>query len=158
MGTLWKRTAALMLIALPASGCTFGMLETAECLELYGPGMAEAAEQAGGAVGEESYGYCVDGRTRARAMLAPLQARGFRIDGPTHHFEVPGGWCLSGTRATTPDRFEPIQSLQEVCAIGDASRAYLTGGTLRTASGEPHYIRSTYDREARDRVERRLAE
>ena len=153
----WKRTAAIALIAFPASGCTFGMLETSECLELYGPGMTEAVGQAGGGGGEESYGYCVDGRSRARAMLAPLQARGFRIDGPTKHFEVPGGWCLSATRATTPERFDPMQSLQEVCAIGDASRAYLTGGILRTAAGEPHSIRSTYDREARDRLERRLA-
>lgn len=128
-------------------------------MELYGPGMTEAVRHAesGGAISEESYGYCVDGRTRARAMLAPLQARGFRTEGPTKHFEVPGGWCLSASRATTAEAFDPIRSLHEVCAIGDASRAYLTGGAIRTADGEAHYIRSTYEREAQERSDRRLA-
>jgi hypothetical protein len=158
MKTAWKRTAAVALIAFPVSGCTFGMLKTNKCLELYGPGLLDAASQARsrGAISEESYGFCVDGRARAEAMLPSLQAHGFRTSGPSKHFEVPGGWCLSGTRPASSERFDPMRSLEAVCAIGHVSRAYLTGGTLRTSDGEAHHIRSTYDREADERLERRL--
>ena len=160
MQDAWKRMAALALTTSAVSGCTFGMLETNECLRLYRPGAMDAASQArsGGSISQESFGYCVDGKRRAEAMRAPLRVHGFTMNGPSKHFEVPGGWCLSATRSASAERFDPMLSLQTACAIGHASRAYLTGGTFQTADGQTHHIRSTYDREAREQLEKRLSE
>ena len=159
MKPAWKRTAAATLIGSLVSGCTFGMLKADKCLQVYQSGMVEAALQARskGPLSEESYGFCLDGHARAEAMLPSLSAHGFETEGPTKHFEVPGGWCLSARRLAVSERFDPNQSLHSVCAIGEASRAYLTGGTLRTVDGTPHYVRSTYDREAMEALEKRLA-
>jgi hypothetical protein len=88
-------------------------------------------------------------------MTAALRAQGFTGEGPSKHFEVPGGWCLSATRATTP-AFDPMRSLEAVCAIGHASRAYFTGGQLRTRNGATYEILSTYDRQARAALAKRL--
>jgi hypothetical protein len=158
MATAWNRPAVLALTALAVTGCTFGMLKRDDCLKTYGPGMMYAASQArlAQSVVEESYGFCTDGRAKAQAMLAPLRAHAFETGGPSKHFEVPGGWCLSAKRATTPQRFNPIESLETVCAIGHASRAYLTGGKLSTAAGGAYYVRSTYEREAEDALQKRL--
>ena len=159
MATAWNWTAVLALTTLAATGCTFGMLKREQCHKIYGPGMMDAASQArlAQSIVEESYGFCTDGRAKAVAMLAPLRAHAFETGGPSKHFEVPGGWCLSAKRATTPERFNPIESLGTVCAIGHASRAYFTGGKLNTATGGAYYVRSTYEREAEEALQRRLA-
>lgn len=156
MRHVWERIAAVALTTFAVSGCTFGMLETNECLRLYRPGLMDAASQvrSRGSISQESFGYCVDGKRRAEAMLAPLREHGFTMNGPSKHFEVPGGWCLSASRPASAERFDPLLSLETACALGHASSAYLTGGTFQTADGQTHYIRSTYDSEAREQLEK----
>ena len=144
---------------LALTGCTFGVLKTDRCLEYYGEGMMIAVAEAAakGPLAEESYGFCLDGRGRAYAMLPALRTRGFETDGPHKHFEVPGGWCLSAKRVAGRDRFDPMHSLETMCALGHASRAYMTGGSLSTSAGTTHYIISKADRKAREELDQRLA-
>ena len=150
-------TAGVMATAL--TGCTFGILKTDECLKYYGEGIARAASEGrlAGPIAEESYGFCLDGHGRAKAMVAVLQAHGFATDGPRKHFEVPGGWCLSGKRETSAGRFDAKRSLDTVCAIGHASKAFMTGGALVTSNGKEFTILSTFDRRAREELDERLA-
>lgn len=88
MRHVWERIAAVALTTFAVSGCTFGMLETNECLRLYRPGLMDAASQARsrGSISQESFGYCVDGKRRAEAMLAPLREHGFTVNGPSKAF------------------------------------------------------------------------
>jgi hypothetical protein len=156
MTTIRRPTSILVALPLLVTGCTFGTLKAQECLRLYSPGLTAAAERARSRpVRQESYSFCVDGRARAQALHAALQANGFTADGPAKHFEVPGGWCLSGTRHTSAELFHPTRSLHAMCALGHSSRAYMTGGTLTRADGEIYYVRSIYERGAEERREGR---
>jgi hypothetical protein len=153
--------AAIIVTALcvaALSGCTFGTLSTNKCLEYYAQGALDAAAIARGAgpILQESYAYCADGRTRINATIAPLRAHGFEPSEPDNHFEVPNGWCLGAKRDIASSSFDAMRSLETICAIGDASRAYFTGGSFTSSNGQPHYILSTYDREAREELNKRL--
>jgi hypothetical protein len=151
-------TAIAIVCALALSGCTFGTLSTDKCLEYYAPGAVEAATaaRAAGSIREEDYGFCADGRARINATIAPLRAHGFETTEPDNHFEVPNGFCLGAKRAVGRQGFDAMRSLQTICAIGDASRAYLTGGSFTSSDGRSHYILSIYDKEAREALNKRL--
>jgi hypothetical protein len=137
------------------SGCTFGTLTMSECIGYYGPGAVEtiSVARSHGLIVEEAYSYCLDGRRRADALAAAFQAHGFQSSAPARHIEVPGAWCMVGTRSVQSASADLVSSLQTACAIGDRSRAYMTGGTLRTDDGKEHRILSTYNREGRERLE-----
>ena len=151
---MWQRTAILASVVMIHSGCTFGILKQRQCLDLYTRGMsaAVAAAQANGPVEQEGYAFCLDGKARAEAMVPLLQRYGFEVDGPTRHFEVPGGWCLGAKRRSTTAPFDASGSLHIICALGHASRAYLTGGAITAAGGQTSYIRSTYEMEAQQEL------
>ena len=156
-GPASKTIAVAGTVAL--SGCTFGTLSTDKCVEYYGQGAVDAASQASAQRPiEETYAFCADGRARINATIAPLRAHGFEPSEPAHHFEVPNGWCLGAKRSIGPQGFDAVRSLETICAIGDASRAYLTGGSLTSSDGKRHYILSVYDREAREALNKRLEE
>lgn len=149
------RRSTISLVAVAAlGGCTFGKLKRSDCLSQYGPGLglALAKAQAGGGVSEAFYAYCIDGRRRAEAMAAQLRAAGLNPTDLRSHFEVPGAWCLSTRRSYPHRQFSAESSLEQACALGEAGKAYLTGGTLRTAGGTEVSIRSVaeldYMREA----------
>ena len=151
MPAMWRRTATLASVALLQSGCTFGVLKQRECLDLYTRGMsaAVASAQANGPVEQEGYAFCLDGKARAQAMVPLLQRYGYEVVGPTKHFEVPGGWCLGAKRRAMSAPYDASGSLHTICALGQASRAYLTGGSITAVGGQTSYIRSTYELDAR---------
>ena len=150
--------ALAALGALFLGGCTFGTLPTSRCIEYYGQGVVDAAAQAraAGSITREAYAYCADGKARIDAAIPPLRAHGFRTSEPGRHFEVPGGWCVGAERAVSGAEFDAMRSLETICAIGDASKAYFTGGSLTSTDGRSHAILSTFDRKARDELEARL--
>jgi hypothetical protein len=151
------KRALAVLCSVGLSGCTFGTLSADKCLEYYAQGAVDAVAtaRAGGPIREEAYGFCADGRARINATIAPLRAHGFEPSEPRKHFEVPNGWCLGANRPVGGG-FDAMRSLETICAIGDASRAYLTGGSFTSSDGQSHYILSIYDKEAREALNKRL--
>ncbi len=151
-------TTVVAVCAIALSSCTFGTLSTDKCLEYYAKGAVDAAAAAGaaGPIREEGYGFCADGRARIEATIAPLRAHGFKTTEPANHFEVPNGFCLGAKRAAGPGGIDAMRSLETICVIGDASRAYLTGGSFTSSNSQSHYILSIYDKEAREALDKRL--
>ena len=150
--------AAAAGAAILCSSCTFGILKADQCMADYGEGMtiAAAAAREHGGVAKEAFSYCLDGRGRADAMARSLRALGFEVLQPKRHFEVPGAWCLGGARVPTGP-FDPMRSLQAACDVGQASRAYMTGGSLTASDGSEHHVISAADRKAREELEKPLA-
>ena len=141
------RWPAALLALGGLSSCTFGTQSWTECSRSFGPSAIEAAIEAlraSPSVIIERWGLCGDGR-RVRNAVAPLETAGFDVSQPRPHFEVPSASCIGADREVPAENYEPLQSLEWVCRVADASRSVITGGSLAPPGQDPAYIRSAAD-------------